>query len=68
MKTSIKKTPTEQLEAIYNSIGEYIFNASDEEILEDMRQEGTNIEQESARLKALMLEVVDSFERKKGAG
>ena len=58
-----KKTARERLESLYDAVGESICNASDEEILEDLRQEGIDIKVESARIRTMLLDTVKSYKQ-----
>ena len=60
-----KKTESERLEAMFDALGESICNESDEEILEDLRQEGIDPEAEAARLRTMMLDTVKAFQQRR---
>ena len=60
-----KKTESERLEAMIDALGESICNESDEEILEDLRQDGVDPEAEAARLKMMMLDTVKTFQQRR---
>ena len=60
-----KKTESEKLEAMFDALGESICNESDEEILEDLRQEGIDPEAEAARLRTMMLDTVKAFQQRR---
>ena len=59
-----KKTESERLEAMFDALGESICKESDEEILEDLRNEGIDPEAEAARLKTMMLNSVKVFQQR----
>ena len=58
-----KKTDSERLEAMFNALAESICNASDDELLEDLRQEGVDPEAEANRLKEMMLDTLKAFQQ-----
>ena len=60
-----KKTESERLDAMFDALGESICNESDEEILEDLRQEGIDPEAEAARLRTMMLDTVKAFQQRR---
>ena len=59
-----KKTDSERLEAMFNALAESICNASDDELLEDLRQEGVDPEAEANRLKEMMLDTLKAFQQR----
>ena len=58
-----KKTDSERLEAMFDALAESICNASDDELLEDLRQEGVDPEAEANRLKEMMLDTLKAFQQ-----
>ena len=60
-----KKTESERLEVMFDALGESICNESDEEILDDIRQEGIDPEAEAARLRTMMLDTVKAFQQRR---
>ena len=59
-----KKTDSERLEAMFDALAESICNESDDELLEDLRQEGVDPEAEANRLKDMMLDTVKAFQQR----
>ena len=57
-----KKTNSERLEAMFDALAESICNESDDELLEDLRQEGVDPEAEVNRLKDMMLDTLKAFQ------
>lgn len=60
-----EKTESERLEAMFDAIGESICNESAEEILEDLRQEGIDPEEEALRLRSMMLDTLKAFQQRR---
>ena len=60
-----KKTESERLEVMFDALGESICNESDEEILDDIKQEGIDPEAEAARLRTMMLDTVKAFQQRR---
>ena len=60
-----KETESERLEVMFDALGESICNESDEEILEDLRQEDIDPEAEAARLRTMMLDTVKAFQQRR---
>ena len=61
---SNKKTDEEKLAAVIDALGDSVLNASDEEILEDLRIAGIDPVAEAARLKSMMLDTVKAFRQR----
>ena len=59
-----KKTESERLEAMFDALAESICNESDDELLEDLRQEGVDPETEANRLKDMMLDTLKAFQQR----
>ena len=59
-----KKTNSERLEAMFDALAESICNESDDELLEDLRQEGVDPEAEANRLKDMMLDTLKAFQQR----
>ena len=59
-----KKTNSERLEAMVDALAESICNESDDELLEDLRQEGVDPEAEANRLKDMMLDTLKAFQQR----
>ena len=59
-----KKTESERLEAMFDALAESICNESDDELLEDLRQEGVDPEAEANRLKDMMLDTLKAFQQR----
>ena len=59
-----KKTESERLEAMFDALAESICNESDEELLEDLQQEGVDPEAETNRLQYMMLETLKAFQQR----
>ncbi len=59
-----KKTNSESLEAMFDALAESICNESDDELLEDLRQEGVDPEAEANRLKDMMLDTLKAFQQR----
>ena len=59
-----KKTNSERLEAMFDALAESICNESDDELLEDLRQEGVDPEAEANRLKDMMLDTLKAFRQR----
>ena len=59
-----KKTNSERLEAMFDALAESICNESDDELLEDLRQEGVDPEAEVNRLKDMMLDTLKAFQQR----
>ena len=59
-----KKTNSERLEAMFDALAESICNESDDELLEDLRQEGVDPEAEANRLKDMMLDTLTAFQQR----
>ena len=59
-----KKTNSERLEAMFDALAESICNESDDELLEDLRQEGVDPEAEANRLKDMMLDTLKVFQQR----
>ena len=60
-----RRTASEEMEAIFDAIGESICNESDEEILEDLRQVGIDPDAEAVRLTELMLNTLEAFQQQR---
>jgi len=61
---SNKRTDEEKLDALIDALGDSILEASDEDILDELRMSGVAPEAEAARLKALMLGTVKAFRQR----
>jgi len=61
---SDKKTDEQKLAALIEALGESVLEASDEEIVEELRLAGIDPDAEAARLKARMLATVRSFRQR----
>lgn len=59
-----KKTDEQKLAALIEALGESILEASDEEVLEELRLAEIDPETEAARLKARMLATVKTFRKR----
>ena len=59
-----KKTNSERLGAMVDALAESICNESDDELLEDLRQEGVDPEAEANRLKDMMLDTLKAFQQR----
>ena len=59
-----KKTESERLEAMFDALAESICNESDDELLEDLRQEGVDPEAEANRLKNMMFDTLQAFQQR----
>ena len=59
-----KKTESERLEAMFDALAESICNESDDELLEDLRQEGIDPEAEANRLKNMILDTLKAFQQR----
>ena len=59
-----KKTNSERLETMFDALAESICNESDDELLEDLRQEGVDPEAEANRLKDMMLDTLKAFQQR----
>ena len=59
-----RKTNSERLEAMFDALAESICNESDDELLEDLRQEGVDPEAEANRLKDMMLDTLKTFQQR----
>src|SRR3954462_13029036 len=55
-------TESERLERILDGIGDYIVNASDEDLLEAARNEGRNPAETAVRVKRILLDAVKAFQ------
>ena len=53
----------DRLDAIFDALGESICNESDEEILEDLRQEDIDPEAEAVRLRTMLLDTLKPKEK-----
>lgn len=61
---SSKRTDAEKLDALIDALGDSVLEASDEEILEELRMSGVDPDAEAARLKAIMLGTVKAFRQR----
>ena len=61
---SNKRTDEERLDALIDALGESVLEESDDEILEELRMSGINMDTEAARLKAMMLDTVKAFRQR----
>jgi len=61
---SNKKTDQEKLDAIMEALGDSVLEASDDEIIEELRLAGVDPDAEAARLKAKMLATVKAFRQR----
>jgi len=52
-----KRTDKEKLDALIDALGDSVLEASDEEILEELRISGIDTDTEIPRLKAMMLSI-----------
>lgn len=59
-------TDSEFLERLFDEIGDLIIHASDEEIMEDARLEGRDIEKEASETKAVLLRAMEQWKAKQG--
>jgi Fic family protein len=59
-----KRTDEEKLEALIDALGDSILEANDDEILEEIRMSGVDINAEATRLKAMMLAKVKAFRQR----
>jgi Fic family protein len=59
-----KKTDEEKLDALINALGDSVFEETDDEILEELRMEGVDMQAEAARMKAMMLGTVKAFRQR----
>ena len=60
-----KRSSSERLEAMFEALAESICDASDGELLEDLRQEGVDPEAEANRLKGMMLDTLKAFQQRR---
>lgn len=61
---SNKRNDEEKLDALIDALGDSVLEASDEEILEELRMSGVDPDAEAARLKAMMLGTVKAFRQR----
>lgn len=59
-----KRTNEEKLDALIEALGDSILEASDEEILEELRLSGIDMNAEAARLKAMLMRTVTAFRKR----
>lgn len=59
-----KRTDEEKLDALIEALGDSILEANDEEILEELRLSGIDMNAEAARLKAMLLRTVTAFRKR----
>lgn len=57
------KTDKEKIDAFVEALGNSIAEASDEEILGDLREAGLDPDAEACRLKSMMLDTVKKFQK-----
>jgi hypothetical protein len=61
---SNRRTDEEKLDALIDSLADSVLEASDDEIIEELRMSGGNPDAEAARLKAMMLATVKAFRQR----
>lgn len=59
-----KRTNEEKLDALIEALGDSILEANDEEILEELRLSGIDMDAEAIRLKAMLLRTVTAFRKR----
>ena len=58
------RTDQEKLDALVDALGDSILEASDEDLLEELRMRGVDPDAEAARLKTMMLGTVKAFRQR----
>ena len=61
---SNQKTDEAKLEALIDALGDSVLEASDDEILDELRMSGVDPETEAVRLKTMMLSTVKAFRQR----
>ncbi|MGH7802556.1 MAG: hypothetical protein ACREOW_18355 [Thermodesulfobacteriota bacterium] len=61
---SNKRTDEEKLDALIDALGDSVLEASDDEILEELRKSGVDMDAEAVHLKAMMLGTVKTFRQR----
>lgn len=59
-----RKTDEEKLEALIDALADSVLEESDEEIMDELRMKGVDMDVEAVRLKAMMLDTVKAFRQR----
>jgi hypothetical protein len=59
-----RKTDEEKLGALINALADSVLEESDDEIREELRMKGVDMDAEAVRLKAIMLDTVKAFRQR----
>lgn len=63
-----REFPTTKLDALVDALSESVLEASDDEILDELRESGVDPVAEAARLKKMLLDTVKTFDKPDGTG